>query len=81
MRTNVPPTGRIFVMFVIVDFHEHLFRKFKFRLTWTKCDCENAYVKDAAQILFMLDIYCYIQFIEDVARICSRTDAQLQKEI
>jgi hypothetical protein len=42
---------------------------------------ESAYVKGAAYILFMLDIHGDIQIIEDVALICSRTDAQLQKKI
>jgi len=43
-----------------------VFRKFKFRLTWTKTT-EIACVKDAAQILFMLEIYGNVRIISVVA--------------
>jgi len=56
-----------------------VFRKFKFRLTWTKTT-EIACVKDAAQILFMLEIYGNVRIISVVAWIRSRTYAQLQNQ-
>jgi hypothetical protein len=43
-------------------------------------NCESAYVKDVAQMIFMLEIHHYIHIIEDVAYICLRRDALLQKK-